>query len=173
MLTALIILRQNGALNHDVSTVLHGVQLSKLLAYTVSLTWCVAMCFLVWYFLKLQTMPNRVVELDADVEGAIAEVTGPGTGGHCAHKLRTWATWLIVLLRPICLTGQVVCVIKIVGLWLALDTFSISNIGLVKKALLAALAFAEYTAAFFFAFFMTILAVDMRSKSFDFAVVQT
>lgn len=166
-------LRHNGISNQNVSGALQSVQLSKLAMYTVSFTWCMAMCFLVWYFLKLQTMPDRVVELDADVEGAIAEVTGPGSGGSLADKLKTWATWLIVLLRPICLTGQVVCVIKIVGLWLALDTFSISNIRLVKKALLAALAFAEYTAAFFFAFFMTILAVDMRSKSFDFAMVQT
>lgn len=82
-----------------------------------------------------------------------------------SDHLRAFASWLIAILRPICLTGQAVCIIKIFGLWLALDTFSISNIRLVKLALLATLAFVEYTAAFFFVFFMIILAIDMRAKA--------
>lgn len=144
--------------------------LIKLGVYVLSATWAVSMLFLVWYFLKLQSMPDRcpppqpetlpeVDEQDSDV----STFTSPNA--RIVDRFRAWATWLIVILRPICLTGQVVCIIKIVGLWLALDTFSISNIHLVKIALLAALAFAEYTAAFFFAFFMTILAVDMRAKA--------
>lgn len=144
--------------------------LVKLGLYALCATWSLAMAFLVWYFLKLQNMPDRTPASQGDVIEDV-EASYPDTAAFTASnapvvdRFRAWAAWLIVILRPICLTGQVVCIIKIVGLWLALDTFSISNIRLVKIALLAALAFAEYTAAFFFAFFMTILAVDMRSKA--------
>lgn len=128
------------------------------------------MGFLVWYFLKLQGIPDRTApslpDVIEDVDNSFPQAPEFTTSrARIVHRFRAWAAWCIVILRPICLTGQVVCVIKIVGLWLALDTFSISNIRFVKIALLAALAFAEYTAAFFFAFFMTILAVDMRSKA--------
>lgn len=164
-----------------------------------------AMSFLIWYFLKLQNMPDcppptlpsssaappsthhlneDVVFIDdecSDDSDDIITPANPCTPPAAAHprplsvpgapshnialQLRAFAAWFIVILRPVCLTGQAVCIIKIVGLWLALDTFSISNIRLVKIALLAALAFAEYMAALFFTFFMTILAVDMRSKA--------
>lgn len=145
--------------------------LIKAALYILSTTWAFAMCFLVWYFLKLQNMPDRVhseLPLDSTSETSSSieslDATCP-TNPSLLQRLKAIAAWCVVILRPICLTGQVVCVIKIVGLWLALDTFSIANIRLVKITLLAALAFAEYTAAFFFAFFMTILAVDMRSKA--------
>jgi hypothetical protein len=52
--------------------------------------------------------------------------------------------------------------IKIVGLVFALETFRISRIMLIRTALLAALAFAEYSAAFSFSAFLVILAIDMR-----------
>lgn len=138
----------------------------------LSAVWAAAMVFLMWYFIKLQTMPDNVLpatvaEVDVELDEMVAaDDTASFTAPHAPlfDRLRSWAAWLIVVLRPICLTGQVVCVIKIVGLWFALETFSISNIRLIKITLLAALAFAEYTAAFFFAFFMTILAVDIRAK---------
>lgn len=160
-----------------------NLHLPTIALYLVSFIWCTAMCFLVWYFLKLQSMPDRALVLSPSEsppasttlfpDASPAEIAPVPTPSTYVQRLKTFAAWLIMVLRPICLTGQVVCVIKIVGLWLALDTFSISNIRLVKRALLAALAFAEYTAAFFFAFFMTILAVDMRAKAVDCSVLQT
>lgn len=143
----------------------------KLAKYLLGLTWMCAMCFLVWYFLQLQHMPDRnSTELPLQDDSSLSE-NEPNEDAQTAEtsqpltRMRRWLSYLIVMLRPVCLTGQAVCVIKIVGLWLALDTFSIANIRLVKITLLAALAFAEYTAAFFFAFFMSILAVDMRAKA--------
>lgn len=158
------------------SATVHRRNLIKLGVYVLSATWTMAMCFLVWYFLKLQNMPDRdplpQSEVIPDIPHQDTDVTTfTSPNARIMARFRAWATWLVVVLRPICLTGQVVCVIKICGLWLALDTFSISHIYGVKIVLLAALAFSEYTAAFFFAFFMTILAVDMRAKSasLDFA----
>ena len=154
--------------------VLHRRVVIRLGISIVIMTWITAMCFLTWYFLKLQNIPDRNVNEysiqnfsdDSQGEGYSSDETEGNTNNfRLTDHVKSWMAWLVVLIRPICLTGQVVCVIKIFGLWLALDTFSISNIRLVKIALLAALAFAEYTAAFFFAFFMTILAVDMRSKA--------
>lgn len=151
---------------------LHRQYVIKFAIYALCTTWGCAVCFLVWYFLKLQNMPDRAASHVSllSIEAPVIEPTFPDVpvvSGSLtfSHTFKSWASWVIVILRPVCLTGQVVCVIKIAGLWLALDTFTISNIRLVKIALLAALAFAEYTAAFFFAFFMTILAVDMRSKA--------
>lgn len=153
----------------------------KLAFYALVATCIVAMCFLIWYFLKLQNIPDqpsesetlealsvafdeRINSLSSDDSILLQQPSQPQRPMF-SERIRAFFNSCIVLLRPMCLTGQAVCLIKIAGLWLALDTFSISNIQLVKLALLAALAFAEYTAAFFFAFFMTILAVDMRSKS--------
>jgi hypothetical protein len=65
-------------------------------------------------------------------------------------------------MRPLCLSLQVASMIKIAGLVFALETFRISRIMLIRTALLAALAFAEYSAAFSFSAFLVILAVDMR-----------
>ncbi|PXF47440.1 hypothetical protein BWQ96_02771 [Gracilariopsis chorda] len=170
-LLTLAVLQYLGVTNFPTPTI-RRVHLLKLGLYLFCTTWLFAMCFLIWYFLKLQHMPNRVhpdlpLQLGEGTESSTPRThTLPNTpANRVAQRLRTWATHLIVILRPICLTGQAVCVIKIVGLWFALDSFSISKIKLVKLALLAALAFAEYTATFFFAFFMTILAVDMRSKA--------
>jgi hypothetical protein len=55
--------------------------------------------------------------------------------------------------------------IKVVGLVFALETFHISRIMLIRTALLAALAFAEYSAALSFSAFLVILAIDMRRVS--------
>lgn len=155
--------------------------LLKLVFYALVAICVLAMCFLVWYFLKLQNIPDPPLEYEtlesvsAAFDDRINSLSSDDSMRSLpspqpqrpkfSERIRAFVNWCIVLLRPVCLTGQAVCLIKIAGLWLALDTFSISNIQLVKLALLAALAFAEYTAAFFFAFFMTILAVDMRSKS--------
>lgn len=144
--------------------------------YMLVVTWAAAMCFLIWYFLKLQTMPDRPHSLTSTPHSAHTDVTIKADAPtptqqqqtlrqNFTHRLSAFGSWVVVILRPVCLTGQAVCIIKIFGLWLALDTFSISNIRLVKIALLAALAFTEYTTAFFFSFFMAILALDMRSKA--------
>jgi hypothetical protein len=68
-------------------------------------------------------------------------------------------------MRPLCLSLQVASMIKVVGLVFALETFRISRIILIRTALLAALAFAEYSAALSFSAFLVILAVDMRRAS--------
>jgi hypothetical protein len=78
-------------------------------------------------------------------------------------RVRTFGWRVVAVVRPICLTAQLVSAIKVVGLLYALNSFSISKIRLIRLALLAALAFAEYTAAFFVAFFLLILAIDMRA----------
>lgn len=152
--------------------------------YFLVVIWMLAMCFLIWYFLKLQNIPDRPPASfgpDSSLSPLHSEPntlpsfdpTSPPPSQEqpqqfqlrLSDRARSLLAYIIVILRPMCLTGQAVCLIKIFGLWLALDTFTISNIRLVRLALLAALAFAEYTAAFFFAFFMTILAVDMRAKA--------
>lgn len=169
--TVLLTFLQYSGLGNFLYETLHRRLLFKIALYGLSATWMAAMCFLTWYFLKLQNMPDRIpLELpDQHTGDTLAEtaddIASSASAPRAVGKLKTFVGWVVVILRPVCLTGQVVCMIKIVGLWLALDTFSISNIRLVKIALLAALAFAEYTAAFFFAFFMTILAVDMRAKA--------
>lgn len=152
--------------------------------YMLIISFILAMSFLIWYFLRLQNLPDcpplPPETPISDVSGSPTEelfekreqlqddecVTKPQTAiAKLSEYSRAFLIWCVVLLRPVCLTGQAVCIIKIVGLWLALDNFSIANIRIVKITLLAALAFMEYTAAFFFSFFMTILAVDMRSKA--------
>lgn len=152
--------------------------------YMLILFYIFAMSFLTWYFLRLQNLPDCPPFILAPASSPVASpdmdlyVEGPhlSNGNHgnakkttvlqsLSQRLRAFFIWLIVLLRPICLTGQAVCVIKIAGLCLALDTFSIANIRIVKITLLAALSFMQYTAVFFFSFFMTILAIDLRSKA--------
>lgn len=152
--------------------------------YMFIITSILAMSFLIWYFLRLQNLPDFPpfppetpvsnasasprMDLYEEVEAIDAEecaAEGQTILSRLLGHVRAFLIWCVVLLRPVCLTGQAVCIIKIVGLWLALDNFSIANIRIVKITLLAALAFMEYTAAFFFAFFMTILAVDMRAKA--------
>ncbi|CAN8061896.1 unnamed protein product [Agarophyton chilense] len=171
MLLALAVLQHMGVSSLAAPNI-RRTQVIKIGAYALCISWSLAMCFLIWYFLKLQHMPNRIhphlpLQLGEGTDSGTprAETVSTKLFSRFSQRLSTMASRFVVILRPICLTGQAVCVIKIVGLWFALDSFSISKIKLVKIALLAALAFAEYTAAFFFAFFMTILAVDMRSKA--------
>lgn len=152
--------------------------------YLLIITSVFAMSFLIWYFLRLQNLPDcphlpsatpvsnaspsPTLDLYEEAEELNADDCMPDrqtTLSRLLGHVRAFLIWCVVLLRPVCLTGQAVCIIKIVGLWLALDNFSIANIRIVKITLLAALAFMQYTAAFFFAFFMTILAVDMRAKA--------
>lgn len=159
----------------------------NVLFYSIVLTWVLAKGFLIWYFLKLQNIPDYDIEQQSRTiytdsssppprspysvqqqheESSPSPLPEQNTNGlSISDRIKAFASWMIAILRPICLTGQAVCLIKIFGLWLALDTFSISNIRLVKIALLATLAFVEYTTVFFFVFFMTILANDMRSKA--------
>lgn len=153
--------------------VFHRYQLLHIGLYSICAVWVFAMCFLVWYFLKLQQIPDIVhPELplllgeDTQSNTSSGDAAARQNQNRFIQRIKGWASRLIVILRPVCVTGQLASLIKIAGLWLALDSFSISKIKLVKIALLAALAFAEYTAAFFFAFFMAILAIDMRSKAY-------
>jgi hypothetical protein len=84
-----------------------------------------------------------------------------------AQSARALAGRTMSMLRPMCLVALVVSIIKISGLLFALNAFSISRIELVRTFLIAALAFAQYTAAFFVSFFMLILAIDMRRLEAD------
>lgn len=169
LLTIWAIAAQSPEFSESMSTSMRSIRLETLCTYTISLAWIAAFCFLVWYFLKLQSIPEPLIEADNEQEVTILgdEQDPTSTNLPGVDRMRALVAWAILALRPICLTGQVVCIIKIAGLRLALDTFSISRIRLVRRALLAALAFAEYTAAFFFAFFMAILAVDLRAKTAD------
>lgn len=139
--------------------------------YAIFTCWVGAATILTWYFLKLQAIPNRTLPPaasplfnagESENEGSAAQLP---FGFSVPNRARDVLSWIVMNLRLICITGQAVCVIKIFGLWFALQNFSISRRRIIKMALLAALAFAEYTAAFFFAFFLTILAVDIRAKS--------
>lgn len=188
VLTAFLTLSHLRALPRSLLVTLQGARLAtvifNILFYTIIAIWAFGFFFLIWYFLKLQTMPDRPPGLPVHLPAHTATIASPPPDSlpsdatdptddtpppqhphRITGRLRAFATWVVLILRPVCLTGQAVCIIKIFGLWLALDTFSISDIHLVKIALLAALAFAEYTSAFFFAFFMAILAVDMRAKA--------
>lgn len=89
-----------------------------------------------------------------------------------AHDLQLWllpgsrrgsiVSAIVAMMRPMCLSVQTVAVLKVVGLTYALDNFAITENKYVELTLQAGLAFAEYTAAFCFATFLIILAVDMK-----------
>lgn len=137
---------------------------SPALLYLCGALWAILLCCLTSYFLKLQA----TAEISADAIDAAQSCAGADerTSRLVLH-LRKLMLRLVEMLRPMCLTAQLVSVLKIVGLVYALNTFSISKIFLIKIALLAALAFAEYTAAFFLSFFLLILAVDMKRFTGD------
>jgi hypothetical protein len=92
---------------------------------------------------------------------------------HLAQRARYFSWYAVGVVRPVCLIAQVVSAIKIVGLVCALNFFSIARIRLINTALLAALAFAEYTAAFFVSFFLVILAIDLRRATEDELLVKS
>lgn len=77
--------------------------------------------------------------------------------------VRYSARWLSTHFRALCVSGQAVCALKIAGLWLALDHFSIAQRHLIRLLLLATLAFVEYSAVVLFALFLAILAFDLRA----------
>jgi hypothetical protein len=116
-----------------------------------------------WYFVQLQESTENA----STVTGAtqVRENSPLCAGGYMYSCLQTVSRRLVSWMRPLCLSLQVASMIKIVGLVFALETFRISRIMLIRTALLAALAFAEYSAAFSFSAFLVILAIDMRRVS--------
>lgn len=137
---------------------------SPIVLYICGALWVVLLCFLISYFLKLQA----TAEFNSDeCQGGVPITTESDRAARVVFLARKFIFWLVEMLRPMCLTAQLVSVLKIIGLVYALKSFSISKIFLIKIALLAALAFAEYTAAFFLSFFLVILAVDMKRLAAD------
>lgn len=120
--------------------------------------------------ITLSSMSSSISSLSASVSSSVVALNAMESDELRSLVLeRSRALWwrTIAAVRPICLIAQVVSAIKIVGLLYALNFFRIAEIGLINTTLLAALAFAEYTAAFFVAFFLIILAMDMRRAAED------
>lgn len=115
--------------------------------------------------LTLSSVSSSLISLPGNVSASFLRVREIGvevTAAALLPKVKAWMWHCVALFRPICLTAQLVSIIKIAGLLYALHCFSIAEIPIVHIALLAALAFAEYTGAFFVSFFLLILAIDMR-----------
>lgn len=119
---------------------------------------------------SISSLSTTVSSLSASLRATVENLSAMGADEFRTLVLeRSRAFWwrLIAAVRPICLIAQVVSAIKIAGLLYALNFFRIAEIGLINTTLLAALAFAEYSAAFFVSFFLIVLAVDLRSAAED------
>lgn len=121
-------------------------------------------------YITLASVSTSITTLSASVSSSVLTLQTMESNELwllCVQRGRAACWRAVAFVRPICLIAQVVSVIKIVGLLYALNCFTIAKIRLINTTLLAALAFAEYTAAFFVSFFLIILAVDMRRAAED------
>jgi hypothetical protein len=114
-----------------------------------------------WYFVQLQDSAENEPPATGDGEPRELSPVPSSMYAYFQSATRRLISWM----RPLCLSLQVASMIKVVGLVFALETFHISRIMLIRTALLAALAFAEYSAALSFSAFLVILAIDMRRVS--------
>lgn len=76
----------------------------------------------------------------------------------CTRRLTRWVT-------DFCVSGNIVCAFKIIGLWIALDNFSIARRHYIRLGILCTLAFVEYTAVILFCIFLMVIASELRSFS--------
>lgn len=150
-----------------VSGVLTAKRLDTIAFYGLAFVWFSAISYLTWFFFKLETISDHDtcdVEADTEAYDNLRLRYQESYQSELREKIHRMFLRLILYLRPLCFTGQVVCLVKIAGLRLALNRFNISKKPLIRLALQTALSFTEYTGAFFFSFFMIMLMIDMRKK---------
>ena len=151
---------------HAVGDVFTAERIDTILTFGIALLWFTAVSYLTWFFFKLETIPSQdpCALQSEETNYGESELHGNHVQPACRQRFHSLFLKFVLFLRPFCFVGQVVCLIKIAGLRLALNRFTASRIHYIRLLLHAALAFTEYTAVFFFSFFMIMLMIDIRNK---------